>query len=314
MRLVIQVPCHDEAGTLAEVLAELPRTVPGVDDVKVLVIDDGSTDGSAALAERCGADRVVRLARRQGLAAAFLVGVETALAMGADLIVNTDGDHQYPGACVPELVAPLLRGEADLVVGDRRPHQEPRNALSKRLIHRLGNALVRRATGLEVHDASSGFRAMSRALALRLHVLSRFSYTLEMLVWAGEDGARYREIPIRTRPPRRSSRLFRSVPEYVFRSALLLARAYVLRAPLRAFGALAVPCLLLGGGLFAWGLSRGGAAPLVGAGVSTAVGAQLLLLGVWGEVQRPSRRLQRELLARVRALESKGRGPGDSAP
>ena len=185
MKVVVQIPCYDEAATLPAVIAGIPRHIPGVDSVEVLVIDDGSNDGTTGIAWEAGADRVVRHPANRGLAAAFRTGLDQALRLGADVVVNTDGDNQYPQEDIPRLIAPILAGEADVVVGDRRPGRARHFSTSKRLLQRIGSGVVRAASGTDVRDAPSGFRAYSREAALRLNVLSSYSYTLETLIQAG---------------------------------------------------------------------------------------------------------------------------------
>jgi glycosyltransferase involved in cell wall biosynthesis len=308
VKLVIQIPCHNEAATLPAVLADLPRSVPGFESVQVLVVDDGSEDGSARVAREHGADLVVSHPRRRGLAAAFMTGLEEALALGADAVVNTDGDGQYPGEALPTLVAPVVRGEAELVIGDRSAYRGAETAASKRLLYRLGSAAVGGLTGLEVADPPSGFRALSRSLALRLSLAGRFSHTLETLFILAESGGRLVEVPVRPRPPTRQSRLFRSTPEYLLRSAGTLLLGIARHRPLLTFGLLAAPWLGVGLGLTVWwALRMPQALGLVAGTGCTALGLLLLGLGVGSHLQRPERLLLQELLRRVRELEQRAR-------
>jgi glycosyltransferase involved in cell wall biosynthesis len=222
MKLVIQIPAWNEQATLPGTLADLPRSVPGFDAVEWLVVDDGSTDGTVAAARRGGADQVLELGAHRGLAAAFAAGLRAALTAGADVVVNTDADHQYPGAGVARLVAPVLAGEADLVVGERHPHR-----LRHLRLQRLGSAVVRVASGTAVRDATSGFRAMSARAARSLEVTSSFTYTAETLIRAGRAGLRVAGVPVATNPPTRPSRLYGSPWAYVGRSGTSIVRVWL---------------------------------------------------------------------------------------
>lgn len=310
MKLVIQIPCFNEAQTLPSVLSDLPRAISGVDAIEVLVIDDGSTDGTAELAKAHGA-RVVRHRGNRGLAQSFLTGLETALELGADIIVNTDGDHQYPGSSIPELIAPIREGKADLVIGDRQTKRDPKVKTGKRWFYDLGNFVVRTATGVSVHDAPSGFRAMSREFAMHVYLTNPFSYTLETIFAAAEHRQPIREVPITTNPPTRPSRLFRGLVQYIGRSASIILQGYSMHNPLRAFGWLSLPFLLLGTGL---GLRflylfvqdpdySGHIQSLILASISIVVGAQIFIFGMLGSLVRANRLLLQDVRMRVRRLE-----------
>lgn len=234
MKLVIQMPCLDEAQTLGSAIADLPRTIPGVDDIAVLVIDDGSIDSTAEIAAALGAE-VVRLPATRGLAAAFAAGIDRALGLDADLIVNTDGDHQYCGEGVAALVAPIVRGEADMVIGARPIDEMKEFSPAKRVMQRIGSWVVRRLSGADVPDATSGFRAYSREAAMQLEVFSRFTYTLETIVQGTQRGMRIASVPIRVNRVKRPSRLARGSLSYVCRAGLDLARMWVVYRPFRSF-------------------------------------------------------------------------------
>ena len=244
MKLVIQLPCHNEAGQLAATLGSLPCHVDGYDEVEWLVIDDGSTDGTGDIARAAGATRVVRLTEHRGLAFAFATGIETALRAGADVVVNTDGDNQYCADDIAELVLPLVRREADVVVGARPIAEIAHFSPGKRLLQRLGSAIVRQLSGVEVPDATSGFRAYSRDAALTMNVFSRYTYTLETLIQAGRHRLIVRSVPVRVNPPTRDSRLARGTTHYLWRAMLSMMHAYVIYRPLRFF---ALPAAILGG-------------------------------------------------------------------
>ncbi len=318
MRLVIQIPCLNEAETLPATLAEIPREIEGIDEVLVLVIDDGSTDGTAEVATEHGADLVVRHTHRRGLAAAFQTGLDHALRLGADIVVNTDGDGQYPGRFIPDLVAPILRGEADMVIGDRQVHKVAHFSPVKRLLQRLGSAVVRRLSRTDVPDAPSGFRALSREAALRLHVVSRYTYTLETIVRASQLDLAIASVPIVPNPPRRPSRLFRSMAGYIWRSLLTLARLFVLFEPLKFF-ALWAGLFLAGGtalGLrfvyyYFLGEGTGKVQSLILAAILIIVGFNVFLIGLLSANLATNRQMLEEILYRLRRQEA---APKEAAP
>jgi glycosyltransferase involved in cell wall biosynthesis len=311
-RLIIQIPCYNEADSLPEVVADLPRALPGVGCIELLVIDDGSTDDTVAVAHQCGVHHVVSHGRNRGLAATYQTGIDTALQLGAEIIVNTDGDHQYPGNRIGDLVAPILAGQAELVIGDRQPHTLQHFTPTKRLLQRLGSWVVRVASGTTVPDATSGFRAISREAALRQIVLTRFSYTLETLIQAGKKGLRVTHLPIVVNPPRRQSRLVKSNWDFVMRQATTILRIYMLYEPLRTFLALATPSLLAGIFLLARFLyfyftlqtdvGRHLQSLLIG-GTLLIVGFLIVVVGILAEISATQRALLEELLYRQRKSE-----------
>src|ERR687895_1327956 len=235
MKLIIQIPCFNEALQLPPTLADLPREVAGVDEVEWLVIDDGSSDRTVEVARAGGVSHIVRLTNNKGLAAAFQAGLDASLKLGADIIVNTDADNQYQGADIPKLVTPILAGEADMVIGDRETDQIEHFSPLKKRLQRLGSAVVRRASDTDVPDTTSGFRAYNREAALQLSVVSKFTYTLESIIQAGKTDVAVAHVPIRTNVTTRESRLFPSMWAYVRRNAVSIFRIYSQYEPLRVF-------------------------------------------------------------------------------
>lgn len=243
-KLIIQIPCYNEEGTLATTLAALPRQVQGFANVEWLVVNDGSTDGTVEVATRCGVDHVVSLPVNQGLAKAFVVGLEACLRAGADVIVNTDADNQYDAGCIPDLVRPILDGRALIVIGARPIALIEEFSLIKKLLQRLGSAVVRLASGTDVPDAPSGFRAIHRDAALRLNVFGSYTYTLETIIQAGRKNIPVQSVPVRVNPATRPSRLVKSIPSYVYRSVLGIIRIFALYKPLRFFVAIGISFLV----------------------------------------------------------------------
>ena len=250
MKLIIQIPCLNEAGTLPATIAELPRHVEGFASVELLVIDDGSTDGTSHVARALGADHVVRLNGKQGLARAFMAGIVASTERGADVIVNTDADNQYSAEDIKVLVKPIIEGRADMVIGARPIRSLRHFSVTKRLLQALGSKMVRTFSGTSVLDAPSGFRAMTREAALRLNVFGDFTYTIETIIQAGLSNLRIVSVPIRVNGPTRPSRLFRSNLGYICRSMLTMATVYTIYRPTRIFGVLST-------GLFAAGFALG---------------------------------------------------------
>ncbi|HEY3174079.1 MAG TPA: glycosyltransferase family 2 protein [Thermoanaerobaculia bacterium] len=306
MKLVIQIPAFDEEAILGKAIASLPRSIAGFREVAVLVVDDGSTDRTSEVAREGGADRVVRLPAHRGLAAAFSAGLEEALVMGADVIVNFDADLQYDAADIPALVAPILGGRADLVVGDRGPGSLAHFSPGKRLLQRVGSWAVRQASGLEIPDAASGFRALSREAARRVNVFSRMTYTLETLIQAGSKDLRVASVPVAARPPARRSRLYSSVGKYVLVQGANVLRITALYKPLKIFSAAAAIFLFAGvilGIRYLWyvfsGRSPGGhVQSLILAGVLIVVGAQTFLIALLADLVAINRTLLEDLKLR----------------
>jgi glycosyltransferase involved in cell wall biosynthesis len=246
MKLVVQIPCLNEEATLPLVLKSIPKKIQGIDEIEILVIDDGSTDKTVEVAKKLGVKRFVRHIRNQGLGRSFHDGVLASLELGADIVVNTDGDNQYPQDRIGDLVQPILRGEADIVIADRQTHLIEHFSPAKKLMQKLGSKVVNKAAGTNVPDAVSGFRAYSRESLLRLNTITRFSYCTETIIQAGNKGLHIESIEVDTNPPTRPSRLFKNHFEHVIKSAVTIVRAYVMYKPYIIFGGLGSLLLVLG--------------------------------------------------------------------
>lgn len=314
MKLVIQIPCYNEAETLPATLGDLPKSISGIDSIEVLVIDDGSDDGTAAIARAHGVKHVVRAPVNQGLARAFAAGLDYALKIGADIIVNTDGDNQYRGDCIEKLVAPILHHEAEVVVGNRNPARLGHFSFLKRRLQALGSSIVRGLSGTNIPDVTSGFRAFSREAALRMNVVSDFTYTLETVIQAGIKQLAVTHVDIDVNPVTRPSRLFPNIRSYVVRSAVTIVRIYALYNPLRVF-------VLIGGALLLGGLGigirftvyyflDGGAGhiqSLILAAVMLITGFQAILFGIIADLVGSNRRMIEDALLRIRRVELRER-------
>lgn len=244
MRVFIQIPCLNEAGTLPEVIRDLPREIPGVAEIYTLVIDDGSADATVEIAKRIGVDYILRNPRNIGLARSFAYGIESCLLLDADIVVNTDGDNQYCGAKIAQLVSPILDKKADIVIGCRDITNHPEFSWFKKFLQRFGSAIVRQLSGTKIPDATSGLRAMNRIAAMRLSVMSNFSYTLETLIQAGRIGLCVEWIPVEVNPQTRGSRLFRSKFDYIRSQFLTMMGIFLFYCPMRFFGILASVALV----------------------------------------------------------------------
>src|SRR5690606_26073062 len=291
MKLIIQIPCLNEASTLAIAVGALPRQVEGFDVVEWLVIDDGSTDDTAALARKLGVDHVVRHPVNRGLATAFMTGLGACLKLGADVIVNTDADNQYEAQDIPKLTAPILAGEADMVVGSRPIDDTEHFSWVKKKLQRLGSWAVRIASKTSVEDAPSGFRAMSRETAMRLNVFSAYSYTLETIIQAGQSDLRIASVPIRTNGDLRPSRLVKSISSYVKRSLITILRVFVIYRPLALFfytGSVFMLLGMLSGARFLYfylqGSGQGHVQSVVLASLCITLGVLLYMMGLIGDL------------------------------
>jgi glycosyltransferase involved in cell wall biosynthesis len=311
MKLIIQIPCFNEEATLPATIADLPRRLDGIDEVELLVIDDGSTDRTVEVAREQGVEHIVRLTNNKGLAAGFQAGLDACLKLGADVIVNTDADNQYSGADVGKLVAPILAGSADMVVGDRQVSQIEHFSGAKKALQGIGSWVVRRISETEIADTTSGFRAYNREAALGLLVVDNFTYTLESLIQAGKMLVAVDQVPVATNPQTRESRLFDSTGAYVRRNMLSILRIYARYEPLRVFvtAGLIVGVLALAAWLpflIDWifnGDSAGHIQSLILGAVLFIAAVQLLALGVIGDLLAGQRVMTQRVFERVRRTE-----------
>ncbi len=313
MHLVILVPCHDEASTVGAVLDTLPKSLPGISAITRVVVDDGSSDDTASVALNAGADLVISMPRQGGVASAFVVGLERAVALGADIIVNLDGDGQHPGDRVGDLIAPIIRGEAQMMVGIRDRASIQQFHPVKRALERLGSRIARRLSGTDISDGPSGFRAMTREVAMRLHVFNRYSYTLETLIQAGRSGIAIGSIEYHSPIAERPSRVVRSVWGYVARQSLTMVRVSMAYRPFRFF---ALPGLLALGGsgilgarhliLYAITGQAGRVQSLLLAAVLAGVGVALIVVGLLADLVAVNRRLLEDIDWRLKRLEYDG--------
>jgi len=311
-KLIVQIPCYNEEKTLPITLEHIPRKIEGVDVVEILVIDDGSTDNTVAVAKAHGVDHIVRFTNNKGLAEGFLAGLDASLRLGADIIVNTDGDNQYSGADIEKLIEPILNGRADIVVGDRQVNTIPHFSPLKKKLQHLGSWVVRQVSGTDIPDTTSGFRAFSREAALKINVVSKFSYTLETIIQAGKKNIAIGHVPVATNQKLRESRLFKSTLSYIKRSISTIIRIYMMYEPIKTF-------FLIGGTIFTGGLilslrflyfyfftphgGQGHIQSLILAAVLFIVGFQVMVIGLLSDLIADNRRLLEDTLYRVKKLE-----------
>ncbi|TIX51838.1 glycosyltransferase family 2 protein [Alteraurantiacibacter aquimixticola] len=309
-KLIIQIPCLNEAETLPETIAALPRWINGIDVIEYMVIDDGSSDDTAQVARRWGVHHVVQHRRNRGLAAAFRSGIDAALAAGADIIVNTDADGQYEGEDIASLVQPILHGRADIVVGDRGVADNRHFHPFKRLLQRLGSRVVQKLAGTEVNDAVSGFRAISRDAARRINITTEFSYTTDMLIQAGRKRMAIATVPVRTHAAKRPSRLFKSIPAFIGQTGVTIMRAYTTHNALRVFVGTGMVVALLGAipilrflWFWATGDSGGHIQSLVIGGALLMLGTIMAVMGILADLIATNRKLLEMNLQKLRQLE-----------
>lgn len=311
MKLIVQIPAFNEEATIAQTLRDIPAKIDGITSVETLVIDDGSTDNTALAARKAGATHVVQLKTHRGLSSAFLAGIDASLRLGADIIVNTDADNQYAGNDIPKLIAPIVRGTADVVVGDREVARSPHMSALKRLLQRIGSRTVGLASGLRVSDVTSGFRAFSREAAMQINVFNPFTYTLETIIQAGNRNLGVQSVPVRTNAPTRPSRLYHGIGTYLRKSVATIFRIYTIYKPLKTFFAIGAVLLFAGtvlGTRFLWVFAHGDRGghiqSLILAAVFLIVGFQTLLIGLVADLISVNRRLSEEVLVRLKRLEA----------
>lgn len=310
MKLIIQIPCYNEERTLPQTVRDIPKRIEGIDAVEILIVDDGSADRTVEVAKECGVDHIVRNIQNKGLAKSFLTGLDAGLRLGADIIVNTDGDNQYHGADIPKLVRPILDGKADIVIGDRETDSVPHFTRTKKRLQKTGSLMVRLLSGTDIPDAVSGFRAFSREAALQLNVVSEYSYTIETVIQAGKKHLAVASVPVGTNPKTRESRLFNSVPRFIMSQINTMVRMYTMYQPLRAFFIIGFLCIFAGlvpsvRFLIYYLMGEGGGhiQSLILAAILLVVGFQILVLGIVGDVISFNRKLIEETLLRVKRIE-----------
>ena len=310
MKLIVQIPCLNEEDTLPRTVADIPRRIPGIDEVEILIVDDGSTDRTVEVAREAGVDHIIRHRNTKGLARTFRTGIDSCLRRGADIIVNTDGDNQYCGADIPKLIAPILEGRADIVVGDRQTHAIAHFSAFKKFLQKAGSAVVRRLSNTGVPDAVSGFRAISREAALQLNIVSPFSYTIEMLIQAGRKYMSVESVPVRTNAKTRDSRLFRSVPKFLERSLTTMVRMYSMYRPLKLFFAIGLLLSLAGAApvvrflyFYFNGDGDGHVQSLILGGVLLIIGFMTFMIGLVADLINFNRQLVEITLEKVRRIE-----------
>lgn len=315
MKLIIQIPCYNEAETLPVTLKELPREVPGFTQVEWLVIDDGSDDGTAEIAHKFGVDHIVSFTGNQGLARSFLAGLDAAIRLGADVIVNTDADNQYNAADIPLLTAPILAGKADVVVGARPIDEISSFSPVKKFLQKAGSAVVRFVSKTDVPDAPSGFRAMNREAAMRFNVFNDYTYTLETIIQAGQKNIAITSAPVRVNKALRPSRLMKSIPSYLMKSLITIVRIFVVYKAFRFFmsvGATFFGAGLLGGTRFLYyylsGNGSGHIQSLILSSILLGIGFQTMLTAFLADLLAVNRRLMEDVQYRVKKLEFPSNG------
>jgi glycosyltransferase involved in cell wall biosynthesis len=310
-KLIIQIPCYNEEATLGVALTALPREIPGIDTVEWLIINDGSVDQTVDVAKACGVDHIVSFDHNRGLAKAFMAGIDASLKAGADIIVNTDADNQYCADDIPTLIDPILQGHADMVVGARPIEEIQHFSPLKKVLQRLGSWVVRLASNTHIPDAPSGFRAYSRETAIRLNVFNEYTYTLETIIQAGQEGMSVTSVPIRTNGYLRPSRLVKSIPAYIQRSIFTIIRIFMTYRPLRFFAVLGTIPMGLGVLLCVRWLvlftvgdpTRSRTPSLILATILILIGFQLWMFGAIADVMAVNRKMLQDVQQRLRRAE-----------
>ena len=310
MKLIIQIPCYNEAETLEVALNDLPKHIDGIDEIEYLIINDGSKDDTVDVARKWGIQNIVSFKQNQGLAKGFIAGLDGCLRCGADIIVNTDADDQYRGDDIEKLVRPILDGEADIVIGARPIDDTEHFSYVKKKLQHFGSWIVRKASSTTIPDAPSGFRAFSREAAMKLNVVNDYTYTLETIVQAGREKIPMMSVPIRTNAELRPSRLFKSIWGYVKKSMITILRAYVLYKPLKAFSMLCLPFLTAGmaiGVRYLWfmanGTSGGHVQSLILGCTLIIIGFLIFVIGVMADTLAANRRILQDVQFHVKSME-----------
>ncbi|AEA97644.1 glycosyltransferase family 2 protein [Alteromonas mediterranea] len=310
MKLIVQIPCYNEEHTLPETFNDIPREIEGVDTVEIMIIDDGSTDRTIEVAKSLGVDHIIRNKNNRGLARTFRKGIDECLKLGADIIVNTDGDNQYAGWDIPKLIKPILEEKADVVVGDRKTQDINHFSPLKKLLQRLGSYVVKKVSGVQVPDAVSGFRAYSREAALQLNIISPFSYTIEALIQSGKKHMAVTHVPVETNAKTRESRLFTSIPKFIERQLTTIVRMYTMYQPLRVFVLLGALITLIGLIpivrfliFYMMGDGNGHLQSLILGGVLTLLGIITFLIAILADLINFNRQLIEQTLEKVRRME-----------
>lgn len=311
-KLIIQIPCYNEEETLPLTLNDLPREIPGIGEIETLIIDDGSTDNTIEIARQMGADHILKFTQRKGLVHAFKAGIDECLRLGADIIVNTDGDNQYYGADIAKLTGPILAGEADIVIGDRNVESIRHFSFIKRKLQRLGSWVVRRLSGTDVVDTTSGFRAYSREAALQMNIISTYTYTLETIIQSGKKQLLTKSVSVRTNEKTRESRLIRSISQYISRSIITIIRVFLFYHPLKSF-------FFIGGTCFVLGIIAGcvylilqfyllphanNLASLILCAILLIMGFNLFMMGLLADLIGCNRKLIEDITVRIKRLET----------
>ena len=310
MKLIVQIPCLNEEESLPSTIKDIPRHIPGIDQVEILVIDDGSSDRTSAVAREHGVDHIIKFTRKKGLAKVFHAGLDASLRNGADIIVNTDADGQYRGEDIPRLVQPILNGKADIVIGNRDIENIKQFSFIKKRLQRLGSWVVRQLTGTDIEDATTGFRAYSREAAMALNIISEYTYTIESIIQASHKNLAVSNITISTNEVKRPSRLIKSIPEYIKRSFVTIVRVYSMFNPLRLFltcgAGIAMFGVLLGCRFLIYymlGLGGGKLQSLILAAILIIIGVQFAVVGLVSDLISSNRRLIEDALLRIKKIE-----------
>ena len=310
IKLIIQIPCFNEEHTLPETIGDFPDKIEGIDIIETLIIDDGSTDRTIEVAKELGVNHIIQNTNNRGLARSFRKGLDACLGLGADIIVNTDGDNQYAGWDIPKLVQPILEGKAEIVIGDRQTHKIKHFSALKKVLQKLGSMVVRQLSGTDVPDVVSGFRAISREAALKLNIISPYSYTIEMVIQAGKKNMAIAHVPVAINPKTRDSRLFKSIPSFIGRQLSSMIRMYAMYEPLRVFFYIGLTISIIGAlpiirflYFYFTGTGAGHLQSLVLGGVLLIIGFVTFMIGLMADLISFNRQLTEITLEKIRKIE-----------